>query len=128
MSACRVASLLMGVITDRLRYKPVAVFGFVLSAVCILLFRYNLCRGAAGRRNSAQSNRQSSEGIKHPEEHDPSGSSVRCPCRRRIHPGEILIQAFGILLSTSGADTTPLSLDTLAPPARLGGSTALGSF
>ncbi len=37
MSACLVASLLMGVITDRLGYKPVAVFGFVLSAVCILL-------------------------------------------------------------------------------------------
>jgi fucose permease len=37
MSACLVASLLMGVITDRLGYKPVAVFGFALSAVCILL-------------------------------------------------------------------------------------------
>lgn len=38
MSACLVASLLMGVITDRFGYRPVAVFGFVLSAVCILLF------------------------------------------------------------------------------------------
>lgn len=37
MSACLLASLLMGVITDRLGYKPVAVFGFVLSAVSILL-------------------------------------------------------------------------------------------
>ena len=37
MSACLVASLLMGVITDRLGYKPVAVFGFALTAVCILL-------------------------------------------------------------------------------------------
>jgi fucose permease len=37
MSACLVASLLMGVAVDRLGYKPVAVFGFVLTAVCILL-------------------------------------------------------------------------------------------
>ena len=37
MSACLLASLLMGVIIDRLGYKPVAVFGFALSAVCILL-------------------------------------------------------------------------------------------
>src|SRR5208337_2521976 len=37
MSACLVASLLMGVVTDRLGFKPVAVFGFVLAAVCILL-------------------------------------------------------------------------------------------
>lgn len=37
MSACLVASLLMGVITDRLGYKPVAVFGFVAAATCIFL-------------------------------------------------------------------------------------------
>jgi fucose permease len=37
MGACLVASLLMGVITDRLGYRPVAVFGFTASAVCILL-------------------------------------------------------------------------------------------
>ena len=37
MSACLVASLLMGVITDRMGYKPVAIFGFALSAVCIFL-------------------------------------------------------------------------------------------
>jgi fucose permease len=38
MSACLLASLVMGVITDRYGYKPVAIFGFVLTAVCILLF------------------------------------------------------------------------------------------
>lgn len=38
MSACLVASLLMGVLTDRFGYRPVAVFGFVLAAVCIFLF------------------------------------------------------------------------------------------
>jgi fucose permease len=37
MSACLVASLLMGVVTDRLGYKPVAVFGFAMAAVCIFL-------------------------------------------------------------------------------------------
>src|SRR5208283_3758240 len=41
MSSCLVASLLMGVITDRLGYKPVAVFGIVLSAVCILLLAWS---------------------------------------------------------------------------------------
>lgn len=38
MTACLVASLMMGVITDRFGYRPVAVFGFVLSAVCIFRF------------------------------------------------------------------------------------------
>jgi fucose permease len=37
MGACLVASLLMGVVIDRLGYKPVAVFGFALAAVCIFL-------------------------------------------------------------------------------------------
>src|SRR5208337_1146129 len=37
MSSCLIASLLIGVITDRLGYKPVAVFGFTMTAVCILL-------------------------------------------------------------------------------------------
>jgi fucose permease len=37
MSACLVASLVIGVVIDRLGYKPVAATGFVLSAVCILL-------------------------------------------------------------------------------------------
>ena len=37
MSACLVASLVLGVVIDRFGYKPVAVFGFVLAAVCILL-------------------------------------------------------------------------------------------
>jgi fucose permease len=37
MSACLVASLLMGVVTDRLGHKPVAVFGFAMAAVCIFL-------------------------------------------------------------------------------------------
>ena len=37
MSACLVASLLMGVVTDRAGHKPVAVFGFALAAVCIFL-------------------------------------------------------------------------------------------
>jgi fucose permease len=37
MIACLVASLLMGVVTDRLGHKPVAVFGFAMAAVCILL-------------------------------------------------------------------------------------------
>jgi MFS transporter, FHS family, glucose/mannose:H+ symporter len=37
MTSCLVASLLMGVVTDKFGYKPVAVFGFVLTSVCVLL-------------------------------------------------------------------------------------------
>jgi fucose permease len=37
MGSCLLASLIAGVITDRLGYRPVAVFGFVLAAACILL-------------------------------------------------------------------------------------------
>lgn len=47
MSACLLASLLMGVIIDRLGYKPVAIFGFVLSAVCILLLARSRSYAAA---------------------------------------------------------------------------------
>ena len=38
MTSCLVASLLMGVVTDKLGYRPVAIFGFVLSSVCVALF------------------------------------------------------------------------------------------
>ncbi len=41
MGACLVASLLMGVITDALGYRPVAVFAFVMTAVCILLLAWS---------------------------------------------------------------------------------------
>ena len=35
MFACMVASLIMGVVTDKLGYKPVAIFGFLATSVCI---------------------------------------------------------------------------------------------
>jgi fucose permease len=38
MFSCLVASLIMGVVTDKLGYKPVAIFGFVATAICILIF------------------------------------------------------------------------------------------
>ncbi len=34
---CLVASLFIGVITDSVGYKPVAIFGFVMSALCVFL-------------------------------------------------------------------------------------------
>ena len=37
MTACLVSSLILGVVTDKLGYKPVAILGFLLTAVCILL-------------------------------------------------------------------------------------------
>ena len=37
MFTCLIASLIMGVITDSVGYKPVAVFGFVATAVCIFI-------------------------------------------------------------------------------------------
>lgn len=37
MSSCLVASLVLGVVTDKVGYGPVAMFGFVLAACCVLL-------------------------------------------------------------------------------------------
>lgn len=37
MLMCLFASLVMGVVVDKLGYKPVAIFGFVVTAVCILI-------------------------------------------------------------------------------------------
>jgi fucose permease len=38
MFACLVASLIVGVVTDSIGYKPVAMFGFVATAICIFVF------------------------------------------------------------------------------------------
>ena len=38
MFACLVASLIVGVVTDKVGYKPVAIFGFVATAICIFVF------------------------------------------------------------------------------------------
>ncbi len=40
MFTCLLASLVMGVITDSIGYKPVAVFGFIATAVCIFILAY----------------------------------------------------------------------------------------
>ena len=37
MSACLVLSLVMGVVCDKVGYKPVAIFGFVMTAFCIFM-------------------------------------------------------------------------------------------
>lgn len=37
MFSCLVASLIIGVVVDKIGYKPVAVFGFVATAVCIFV-------------------------------------------------------------------------------------------
>ena len=37
MTSCLVASLLMGVVTDKVGYEPVAIFGFVVSSVIPLV-------------------------------------------------------------------------------------------
>ncbi|MCK4998585.1 MAG: MFS transporter [Anaerohalosphaera sp.] len=38
MFSCLIASLMIGVITDKVGYKPVATFGFVATAACIFIF------------------------------------------------------------------------------------------
>jgi fucose permease len=38
MFSCLVASLIIGVVTDKLGYKPVAIFGFIATAGCIFVF------------------------------------------------------------------------------------------
>ena len=37
MLACLIASLITGVVVDKIGYKPVAIFGFIATAVCILI-------------------------------------------------------------------------------------------
>ena len=37
MSACLVLSLVMGVVCDKVGYKPVAIFGFVMTAFCVFM-------------------------------------------------------------------------------------------
>lgn len=38
MFACLIASLIVGVVTDKIGYQPVAIFGFVATALCIFVF------------------------------------------------------------------------------------------
>ena len=40
MGACLVLSLVIGVITDTVGYKPVAVFGFTMTSACLFLLAY----------------------------------------------------------------------------------------
>jgi fucose permease len=40
MFTCLIASLIMGVVTDKIGYKPVAAFGFVATAACIFMLAY----------------------------------------------------------------------------------------
>ena len=41
MFSCLIASLIVGVVADKIGYKPVAIFGFVVTAICI----FTLARG-----------------------------------------------------------------------------------
>jgi len=40
MFSCLIASLVVGVITDKIGYRPVAAFGFILTAACIFLIAH----------------------------------------------------------------------------------------
>ena len=40
MFTCLLASLVMGVVVDKIGYKPVAVFGFIATAACIFILAY----------------------------------------------------------------------------------------
>ena len=45
MLTCLVASLIVGVVIDKIGYKPVAIFGFVLTALCIFLLAHGKTYG-----------------------------------------------------------------------------------
>lgn len=47
MLSCLVASLIIGVVIDSVGYKPVAIFGFVVTALCIFLLAYGKSFGMA---------------------------------------------------------------------------------
>jgi len=46
MFTCLLASLMMGVIVDKVGYKPVAVFGFIATAACIFILAYGKTFGS----------------------------------------------------------------------------------
>ena len=46
MIMCLVASLIMGVVVDKIGYKPVAVFGFIVVALCIFILARGKTYGA----------------------------------------------------------------------------------
>jgi len=46
MIMCLIASLIMGVVVDKIGYKPVAVFGFVVISVCIFMLARGKTYGA----------------------------------------------------------------------------------
>ena len=46
MLTCLIASLIIGVVVDKLGYKPVAIFGFVLTALCIFILARGKTYGA----------------------------------------------------------------------------------
>ena len=47
MFTCLVASLIMGVVIDKLGYKPVAIAGFAITGLCIFMFARGKTFGAA---------------------------------------------------------------------------------
>ena len=47
MFTCLIASLITGVVVDKIGYKPVAVFGFVATAVCIFILARGQTYGSA---------------------------------------------------------------------------------
>lgn len=47
MFTCLIASLITGVVVDKIGYKPVAIFGFIATAVCIFILARGKTYGAA---------------------------------------------------------------------------------
>lgn len=47
MFTCLIASLIMGVVVDKIGYKPVAIFGFLATAVCIFMLARGKTYGMA---------------------------------------------------------------------------------
>ena len=47
MFTCLIASLIIGVVVDKLGYKPVAIFGFIATAVCIFILARGQTYGSA---------------------------------------------------------------------------------
>ena len=47
MFTCLIASLITGVVVDRIGYKPVAIFGFIATAVCIFILARGQTYGTA---------------------------------------------------------------------------------
>jgi MFS family permease len=74
MFTCLIASLIMGVVVDKLGYKPVAIFGFIVSGLYLYTLTWQNLRSGGYALSGAGLWR---DGFEYSGQHAYSGSSIR---------------------------------------------------